>query len=56
MPVVINEFEVVDTASGAPSAASAAAAAGSTAPLPDEQDLRRLLAEMAEHALRLWSH
>jgi len=55
MPVVINDFEVVDTPSGAPAAAGAAPPPAQQ-PLADEEDLRRLLAEIAEHTLRLWSH
>ena len=56
MPVVINEFEVVDTPAGAPASGGAAPAPGAATALPDEEDLRRLLAEIAEHALRVWSH
>lgn len=56
MPVVINEFEVVDTPAGASAAAGAAATQPAPQSLPDEEDLRRLMAEMSEHALRLWSH
>lgn len=56
MPVVINEFEVVDTPAGALSTSSAAAGTNAAVPLPDEEDLRRLLAEIAEHALRVWAH
>ena len=56
MPVVINEFEVVDAPAGASAAAGAAAIQPAPPSLPDEEDLRRLLAEMSEHALRLWSH
>ena len=55
MPVVINEFEVVDTPPGTPAAAGAAPPPAQQ-PLADEEDLRRLLAEIAEHTLRLWSH
>lgn len=53
MPVVINEFEVVDAPPGAPAAAAPPPA---PQPLPDEEDLRRLMAEVSEHALRLWGH
>ena len=56
MAVVINEFEVVDTP---PAPAGRGAASAPPAPqrmLPDEEDLRRLMAEMAERALRVWSH
>jgi hypothetical protein len=56
MPVVINEFEVVDTPSGSPPESSAAAVLPAPPTLPDEEDLRRLMAEMTERALRLWSH
>ncbi len=56
MPVVINEFEVVDTPPGTPPAVGAAPTPSAPQALPDEEDLRRLLAEMSEHALRLWSH
>ena len=56
MPVVINEFEVVDAPAAASAAAGAARAQPAPQSLPDEEDLRRLLAEMSEHALRLWSH
>jgi hypothetical protein len=56
MPVVINEFEVVDAPPGAPAASGAATNPPAPQPLPDEEDLRRLTAEMSEHALRLWSH
>jgi hypothetical protein len=56
MPVIINEFEVVDTPPGAPPAASAAAPQPAPPRLPDEEDLRRLLAEISEHALRVWGH
>jgi hypothetical protein len=55
MPVVINEFEVVDTPPGAAAASGAAPAQPAQQPLPDEEDLRRLIAEMSEHALRLRS-
>jgi len=56
MPVVINDFEVVDTPAGAPASGAAAPAQSAAPALPDEEDLRRLLAELAEHALRVWSH
>ncbi len=56
MPVVINEFEVVDTPLGTPPASGAAATPSAPPALPEEEDLRRLLAELSEHALRLWSH
>ena len=52
MPVVINEFEVVDSPAGegarAPVPAPAAAALR-----PDPEDLRRWLVELAEMQLRL---
>lgn len=57
MAVVINEFEVVDTA---PPAArghdDGAAAAPAQSPLPPPEDLRRLLAQCAEQQLRRFSH
>ena len=56
MPVVINEFEVVDTA---PAEARGSTVTGSPTPaqtLPDPEDLRRALAELAERQLRRWSH
>ena len=56
MPVVINEFEVVDTPAGTPASSAAGAAPATPRSLPDEEDLHRLLAEIAEHALRTWSH
>jgi len=56
MPVVINEFEVVDTPPGAQAASGAAVAQPAPLPLPQEEDLRRLLTEMSEHALRVWCH
>ena len=57
MPVVINEFEVVDTAPAAVRGAGDDAVASATGqPLPSSEDLRRLLAEMAEQALRRYSH
>lgn len=55
MPVVINEFEVVDT----PPAEASRSENGAPAPAPqrpDPQDLRRWLAEQAEHELRLHAH
>ncbi|MCW7541369.1 hypothetical protein OOT46_26510 [Aquabacterium sp. A7-Y] len=55
MPVVINEFEVVDTPQGAPERHDDAAPTPQYA-LPDPQDLRRLLAEQAEQQMRLWAH
>ena len=54
MPVVINEFEVLDTPQEA--AQREASAASSPPPLPDPEDLRRLLAQQAEAQLRLWAH
>lgn len=53
MPVVINEFEVVDNAP--PPAPAAAPAAPATPPL-DPVDLQRRLAELHETVLRTWSH
>lgn len=55
MPVVINEFEVLDT-----SPSEAARTDGGTPPpaarQPDAQDLPRWLDEQAEHELRLQAH
>jgi hypothetical protein len=56
MPVVINDFEVIDAPRGAAAASAAAPAQAEPPPLPDEEDLRRLLAEMSEQAVRIWSH
>lgn len=56
MPVVINEFEVVDGPPSTASTSSSAAAQQAQPSLPDEEDLRRLLAELSEHRLRIWSH
>jgi hypothetical protein len=56
MPVVINEFEVVDTPPAVPAATATASAQAAPRRMPDEEDLRRLVAEMAERALRVWSH
>lgn len=53
MPVVINEFEVVDNA---PPPAPAAAASVPAAPPLDPLDLQHRLAELHEIALRTWSH
>lgn len=56
MPVVINEFEVVDAAPAeAPGQINEAVPAAET-PLPRAEDLRGLLAVMAEQALRRYSH
>ena len=52
MPVVINEFEVVDTPAGEGARAQPAAPAAAQ-PRPDPQALRRWLAELAELQLRL---
>ena len=56
MPVVINEVEVVDTPNE-----SEQPALGSESPAPHntllrEEDLARMLDEIHEHALRMWSH
>lgn len=52
MPVVINEFEVLDAPAG--DAARNEAPAPAKAPQrPDPEDLRRWLAEQAELQLRL---
>jgi hypothetical protein len=55
MPVVINEFEVVEPPA-APAAPAGAAAATPAPVLPDPRDLQRALAELAEAQLRTWSH
>ncbi|MBC5783429.1 hypothetical protein H8N03_10775 [Ramlibacter sp. USB13] len=54
MPVVINEFEAVD----APPAPATPAAEGGPQqqPLPQPEDLRRLLDVLSEAQLRLWAH
>jgi hypothetical protein len=56
MAVVINEFEVVDNAPLAAPAAGAATPSSSPPPLPDPEDLRRLLAIGAELQLRRYAH
>lgn len=56
MAVVINEFEVIDTAPPAARASGDAAPASSTPPLPDPEDLRRVLAVGAELQLRRCAH
>lgn len=57
MPVVINEFEVVDVPQQEHQAAAAPEGAGDRPPpLPDAADLRRLLAQQQEAQLRLWAH
>jgi hypothetical protein len=53
MPVVINEFEVVDNA---PPPAPAAAPSALAAPPLDPMDLQRRLDELHELVLRTWSH
>jgi hypothetical protein len=55
MPVVINEFEVLDTPAG-DGARTQAPPAATAPPRPDPQDLRRWLAELAELQLRLEAH
>ena len=52
MPVVINEFEVVETPPGEGGRNQPPAPAAAP-PRPDPQDLRRWLAELAELQLRL---
>ena len=55
MPVVINEFEVLDTPPGEGTRTQDAAPA--KAPQrPDPEDLRRLLDVLSEAQLRLWAH
>lgn len=54
MPVTIGEFEVVSPP--APAAAAPAAAPAPAAPAPDPLALQRLLQDLREQALRLWSH
>jgi hypothetical protein len=56
MPVVINEFEVVDTPQAAPRADQQGGTQTPAQALPDPEDLRRMLAELAEQQLRCWSH
>ena len=56
MPIVINEFEVVDPSPGTPNATGADTTPPAQQPRLDEEDLRRMLAELAEQALRIWSH
>jgi hypothetical protein len=57
MPVVINEFEVVETAPAATRGPGDEAAASPAAPpLPRPEDLGRLLAELDERALRRYAH
>ena len=56
MPVVINEFEVLDTPATAPATATGT---DTTAPQPaplQPEDLRRLLALSAELQLRRLAH
>lgn len=55
MPVVINEFEVLDTPQLQAQGGNAGAA---PAPSPqlDPEDLRKLLAQQAEAQLRRWAH
>lgn len=52
MPVVINEFEVLDTPQGEGTRAQESAPAKAQQ-RPDPEDLRRWLAELAELQLRL---
>lgn len=54
MAVVINEFEVLESPAAAEPRGEPTTAA--PAPLPDPEDLRRLLAQQAERQLRLWAH
>jgi hypothetical protein len=56
MPVVINEFEVVDTPPVGTRRGDEAVPTAAGPPLPQPEDLRVLLAAMAEHALRRYSH
>jgi hypothetical protein len=56
MAVVINEFEVVDSAPPPAHAAGDATRSLSPPPLPDTEDLRRLLAIGAELQLRRYAH
>ena len=53
MPVVINDFEVVNEA---PPPAPAPVSASAPAPSPDPVELQRQLAALHELALRTWSH
>jgi hypothetical protein len=56
MAVVINEFEVVDSAPPLAHGAGDTTRSLSTPPLPDPEDLRRLLAVGAELQLRRYAH
>ena len=55
MPVVINEVEVLD-AGATERRTEHSEAQPQRELLPVEEDLRRLLATIAEHELRIWSH
>jgi hypothetical protein len=55
MAVVINEVEVVDTP-GASEPRGQGDSQTSHAMLPQDEELRRVLAEVREHDLRTWSH
>lgn len=55
MPVVINEFEVLDTPPEQAQRQEPQAGAAAP-PLPEPEDLRRLLALQAERELRLAAH
>ena len=52
MAVVINVFEVVDTAPPAARSHEDGASTAPAPPLPEPEDLRRLLAQGAERELR----
>jgi hypothetical protein len=56
MAVVINEFEVVDTAPAAARAPADTAPASQAPLLAEREDMRRLLAVCAELQLRRDSH
>lgn len=55
MPVVINEFEVLDSPQEQ-GARREGAPAASAPQRPDPEDLRRWLAEQSEQQLRLQAH
>ena len=54
MPVVINEFEVVADAPGAP--AAAAAEQSPEIAMPPAFEIERIERFLAERALRIWAH
>jgi hypothetical protein len=56
MPVVINEFEVVDTAPTGTRRGEDAVPAAATPALPQPEDLRGVLVALAERELRRYGH